>query len=102
MLVYEVTIEVEPSIRSSYEAWLRPHVAEILALPGFTGAEILEVVEPRADDGWIAIRTQYRLVDRTALDAYLSEHAPRLRADGMARFGDAMRARRCVLAPLPA
>lgn len=100
MLLYEVTIEIEPAIRAEYVAWLRPHVDEILSLPGFTGAEIFEVSEPMAADGWTAICTGYRLVDASALDAYLRDHAPRLRADGVARFGDRMRARRRVLVPL--
>jgi hypothetical protein len=40
---------------------------------------------------------QYTLVDASALDAYLREHAPRLRADGVARFGDGFRAHRRIL-----
>lgn len=100
MLVYEVTVEVHPAIRADYEAWLRPHVAEILALPGFVGADILEVLEPAADDGWPAICAQYRLTDHAALEAYLREHAPRLRADGIARFGERMRATRRVMRPV--
>jgi hypothetical protein len=100
MLVYEVTVEVDAEIREAYVAWLRPHVDEILALRGFTGAEIFEVVDPVCDDGWIGLCTQYRLADPAALEAYLRDHAPRLRADGIARFGERMRARRRVLAPL--
>lgn len=102
MVVYEVNIDIDPAIRAEYLAWLRPHVDEILALPGFSGADVFEVVDPACDDGWIGICTQYRLADRAALDAYLREHAPRLRADGVARFGDRMRGRRRVLAPLAA
>jgi hypothetical protein len=40
---------------------------------------------------------QYALVDLTALDGYLREHAPRLRAEGVARFGDRVRAQRRIL-----
>jgi Domain of unknown function (DUF4286) len=40
---------------------------------------------------------QYTLVDAAALDGYLREHAPRLRADGVARFGDGFRAHRRIL-----
>lgn len=99
MIVYEVSVHIEPALRDAYFAWLRPHVAEILVLPGFTGADMFDVDEPLADDGWIGVCMQFRLVDRAALDAYLRDHAPRLRADGIARFGDRMRAQRRVLAP---
>jgi hypothetical protein len=40
------------------------------------------------------------LRDRAALDDYLREHAPRMRAEGIARFGDRFRAERRVLVPL--
>lgn len=99
MRIYEVTVEIERASRASYVAWLRAHVAEILALPGFTGAEIDEVLEP-ASETHATFCVRYRLVDAAALEAYLRDHAPRLRADGLARFGERMRATRRVLAPL--
>jgi hypothetical protein len=40
---------------------------------------------------------QYRLRGADALAAYLRDHAPRLRADGIARFGERVRASRRVL-----
>ena len=97
MLVYEVCVDVHPSVHADYRAWLGAHVAGILALPGFLGAETFERVEPVADDGWPALCVQYRVADDDALAAYLRDHAPRLRADGLARFGTRMRATRRVL-----
>ena len=100
MVVYEVNVEVDAAIRVEYLRWLRDHVAEILALPGFTGADVFEVADPAGDAGRLSVCMQYRLVDAAALEVYLREHAPRLRADGIARFGDRMRAHRRVLHPL--
>lgn len=97
MVIYEVNLDVDAAIRADYLAWLRAHVAEIRALPGFTGAELLEVFDPAPADGRFALCVQYRLVDAAALDTYLREHAPRLRADGTARFGDRFQARRRVM-----
>lgn len=97
MTVYEVNIRIDHAIRDGYLRWLDAHVAEIVALPGFTGAEVLEVVDPPAADGFATFCVQYRLVDAAALDAYLRDHAPRLRADGIARFGTRMQASRRVL-----
>jgi antibiotic biosynthesis monooxygenase (ABM) superfamily enzyme len=99
MVVYEVSVEVDAPIRADYLAWLEGHVAEILALPGFTGCDVFEVTDP-ADDATLRVCMQYRLVDEAALAAYLRDHAPRLRAEGAERFGTRMRASRRVMRPL--
>ena len=97
MIVYEVNLFVRLEIAVEYREWLDAHVREIVALPGFLGAEVFERREPAAGEGELALCTQYRLRDAAALDEYLREHAPRLRADGIARFGDRFRAERRVL-----
>lgn len=96
-VVYEVNLDVDAAIRDDYLGWLHPHIAEICALPGFTGAQLFEVVDPAPAPGRVAWCVQYVLCDRTALDDYLREHAPRLRAEGIARFGDRFSASRRVL-----
>lgn len=97
--VYEVDIDIDAVIESDYRAWLAAHVAEILSLDGFTGATMSDVLDPPPPPGRVHLCVQYRLADAASLDAYLRDHAPRLRAQGIARFGDAMRATRRVLAP---
>lgn len=96
-VIYEVSVHVDPSIEADYRRWLPGHVGELLAIPGFVGARVFDVVEPRADDGWVGLCMQFTLVDQAALDAYLLAHAARLRADGVARFGALFRATRRVL-----
>ena len=97
MIVYEVNLFVRRAIEAEYRAWLDAHVREIVALPGFEGAEVFARLDPAAAEGEVALCTQYRLRDDDALRDYLREHAPRLRADGLARFGDGFRAERRVL-----
>jgi hypothetical protein len=99
-LVYEVDLEVEAAIAADYRDWLRGHVAAILALPGFRGAEVQEVLEPAAPAGFAGLCVRYRLDDEDAWTAYLREHAPRMRAEGEARFGGRFHARRRLLRPL--
>ena len=41
-VVYEVTLEVDLALRDEYRLWLDEHVRQMLALPGFLGAEIQE------------------------------------------------------------
>jgi hypothetical protein len=100
-VVYEVNLDLEAGVRAEYLDWLAPHVAEICALPGFLDARILEVTDPPPAAGRASLCVQYRLTGPQALGVYLTEHAPRLRAEGLARFGDRFSASRRVLAPLP-
>ncbi len=96
-IVYEVNIEVDAAAHDDYRLWLRDHIAEILALPGFTGAKIFDVLEPPPSAGRIGLCVQYAMKDRESFDDYLRHHAPRLRADGVARFGDRFQTSRRVL-----
>lgn len=97
MIVYVVELEMEATLRGEYLAWLRGHVEEMLALPGFTGADILERRDPPPPAGRWGVDVHYRLRDGRAFEAYLSEHAPRMRAAGLARFGQRVYASRRVL-----
>jgi len=99
VLVYEVNLAVEADVAEAFAAWLPGHVAELLALPGFLDAEIFTVDEPAPPAGEVALSVRYRLRDRAALDGYLRDHAARMRADGIARFGDRFQATRRVLQP---
>ena len=100
MVVYEVNLEVETEVAEAYAAWLAPHVAEVLAAPGFVSADWW-TVEPDGDDRQPGVRwcVQYRVESRAALQTYFDEHAGRLRGDGLARFGGRFRASRRVLLP---
>ena len=97
--VYEVNIDLDAAIAAEYRGWLREHVAQILALPGFIDAQVFDVAEPTPAAGRVAQRVQYRLRDAAALQDYFDQHAARLRGDGVARFGDNFRATRRVLRP---
>lgn len=97
MIVYEVNLFVARAIEREFRDWLDAHVREIVALPGFTGAQVLERLQPAPEADECVFCTQYRLHDEAALEDYLREHAPRMRADGVARFGDRFRAERRVL-----
>lgn len=97
MIVYVVELEMEIALRDEYLAWLDNHVHEMLALPGFTGAEILIRSEPPAPAGRCIVQAHYRLRDRAAWEDYLAHHAARMRAAGLARFGQRVRASRTIL-----
>jgi hypothetical protein len=96
--VYEVTLRVDRAIAADYLAWLRAHIVQVLALPGFVDARLYAIdVDVVADDECIGWCVHYRLRDRAALESYLHEHAPQMRAEGLARFGTRFRAERRIL-----
>ena len=97
-VIYEVTLHANAEIADAYLAWLLEHVAQMLALPGFESAELESLIEESSiERGWCV---RYRLRARAALDAYLRDHAARMRGEGTARFGDGFRAQRRILEPL--
>ncbi|MDP6364044.1 MAG: DUF4286 family protein [Candidatus Poseidoniia archaeon] len=105
MIIYEVNLTVDPDIADEYAAWLKPHIAHILEIDGFLGAEWFErdaAADGATSRGGDKVRwtIQYRLRDRVALEAYQRDHAPTLIHEGQARFGGRFRASRRVLEPM--
>lgn len=97
-VIYEVTVHVRGDLADAYLGWLRAHIAQMLALPGFQDAALEALLDDAPGErGWCV---RYRLRDLPALEDYLRQHAPRMRADGLARFGDGLRAQRRILEPL--
>ena len=94
-VVYEVDLEADADIAGTFDTWLRDHIADMLQFDGFRSAEILD--DTSAPPGRIRRVVQYRLRDRAALDDYFANHAPRMRAEGVARFGNRFSAGRRVL-----
>jgi hypothetical protein len=84
-VVYEVTGTVAARRRAEYEAWLRDeHVRDVLATGCFRDAWVVRLADGR-------VRTSYVAASADDLARYVAEHAPRLRALGVERFGDDVR-----------
>ncbi|MDH4166681.1 MAG: DUF4286 family protein [Gammaproteobacteria bacterium] len=95
-VLYEVNLDADAAIEGPFDTWLRDHIADVLQFDGFLSAEILG--DDTAAEGRIRRIVQYRLRNQAALDAYLRDYAPRMRAQGAERFGDRFRAERRMLA----
>lgn len=69
----------------TYIRWLCDgHVQQVIA-GGASGAEVIRLdAEPGLEH---AAEVRYRFATREALDRYLREFAPALRAEGLAKFG---------------
>ncbi len=71
---------------AAYAAWLLDgHVQAVLAA-GASDAAVIRLDAPPDATGW-PVEARYAFADRAGYDRYVREHAPRLRAEGLARFG---------------
>lgn len=94
-VIYEVSAAVPPVRKREFEDWLRGHIPEVLAVPGFKRASLWEVQGDTPS--WVV---QYEVESRQALQRYLDEDAERMRQDGLRRFGeDLLATRRIYLNP---
>lgn len=82
MLAYTVSCTfTDPSVADEWIAWLHDeHLADVLA-GGATAAEIV-----RLDGDTTRCEVRYRFPSREAFATYERDHAPRLRAEGLAKF----------------
>ncbi|MBI2517060.1 MAG: DUF4286 family protein [Opitutae bacterium] len=72
-------------VRGRFLAWLSPnHVLEVMK----GGATAVRIVLPdrESDSAPAVVETQYVFPSRKAFEAYLRDHAPALRADGLKHF----------------
>ncbi len=100
MTIYEVSIEIDAERAADYRAWLANHVRELLALPGFIKAHVFEVEADRPDPARVGLLVHYELENHVALQHYLQQHAPAMRAKADEHFAGRYSASRRVLIPL--
>jgi hypothetical protein len=81
VIAYTVLIELDDTaLAADWERWLREtHVADVVAAGALDG-EVL-----RLDGSPIRLECRYHFSSRDAFARYQREHAPRLRAEGLAR-----------------
>jgi hypothetical protein len=88
MYIYNVTINVEPSIRDSWLEWMQSiHIPEMLGTGKFHEARICQV-RVEEETGGYTYAVQYLTTSEQLLQDYYQEDAARMRQDGLERFGD--------------
>ncbi len=82
---YTVTAEVDDEATArAWAEWLRTkHLADVVA----AGASQAELIQWSA----LVFESRYRFESRAAFERYEAEHAPRLRAEGLAAFPKGVR-----------
>lgn len=73
----------DPAIARAWLKWLEDgHLADVCA----AGAHHAEAVRLDGEGPELTYEARYRFASRAAFEAYERDHAPRLRAEGLARF----------------
>lgn len=85
MIAYTVTAELpNADLRREYIAWLGSgHLDDVIDAGALSGS-IVRIDDPAEP---FRVETRYLFTGRHDLEVYLRDHAPALRADGLARFG---------------
>lgn len=74
------------AVAAAYVAWLEGGHTDEVVKGGAESAMIVRL-EPDAPGGPARVEVRYVFSTREAFDRYIRECAPRLRAEGLARFG---------------
>jgi hypothetical protein len=96
VIIYEVNLHVDREIAEEFSSWLEGHIVIVVERGGFVDATWWECVET-IDPDRVHWSIHYHATTVAALDAYLRDHAPRLREDGRKRFGKHFEADRRIL-----
>ena len=91
MLIYEVNIEPEDSIREEFLLWLKEHIREMLEIDGF------EKAQTYFEQNSKTIIVHYYVSSQSDLDIYINKKAPLMRAQGQNLFKDQLKIQRRVL-----
>lgn len=87
MIIYNVTVNVDDSVKEEWLHWINIHIPQVLATGKFLEAKLTKVLVEE-ELGGTTYSIQYRAKTRTALEEYYRDHAERLRQDGLKRFAD--------------
>jgi len=97
MLIYNVTINVEESVKDAWVSWMvKTHIPDVLATGRFLDATMTRVLV-NEEMGGVTYSVQYKVKDRKTLDLYYQNDADRLRNETVKRFGNSLVAFRTEL-----
>jgi len=86
MVLYNVTIVLEPSIKADWLQWMRAtHIPAVMATGCFKEYKMSQVIDDRNPDQ-TTFAIQYLCESHEVLNNYQKEHAPALQADHTNRY----------------
>ena len=97
MVLYNVTIKVDPSIAREWINWLNEeHIPDILATGCFTNAKVFHLLEQEESDG-ITYCVQYEALNKSDYEKYISTYATEMRKKATEKWNNQFIAFRSVL-----
>lgn len=98
MIVYSVTINLQPDIEADWVQWMRQtHIPDVLNTGCFSEASLHKLLIPETEDDSVSYNVQYLLVDMQQLQRYQNEFATALQAEHTARYEGKFIAFRTIL-----
>ncbi|MBR9921833.1 MAG: DUF4286 family protein [Bacteroidetes bacterium] len=97
MIIYNVTVKVEPEIREDWQKWMQEiHIPDVMKTGYFTEFTFSRVISMDESDG-ITFSIQYKCPDMATLHKYQVQQAPRLQAEHNGRYKERYVAFRTLL-----
>ncbi len=97
MIIYNVTVKVDESIKPEWLAWLKgEHIPDMVATGCFTHAVILQLLEVDNSEG-PTFAIQYHSESKGLYNNYIENHAPAMRQKSFDKWGDKFIAFRSVM-----
>ncbi|MFV0247808.1 MAG: DUF4286 family protein [Tenacibaculum sp.] len=89
MYIYNITINIDCSIRNQWLVWIKKHILEVLATGYFTSAKLTQVLVEQEAEGF-TYAVQYIAKTRADLNNYYKQYSAELRKQGTEKFADKM------------
>ncbi len=97
MFIYNVTINVQESIKNDWLSWLKEeHIPEVIGTGCFTHAVILRLMEVDDSEG-PTYAIQYHAESKSLYNNYIENHASEMRQKSFDKWGDKFIAFRSVM-----
>ena len=88
MIVYNITLKVDPPIEKEWVKWLKEeHIPEVMATKLFIEYKFYKLLEQDETEG-ITYVVQYFSSTAAHLDEYLNKYAPALREKSISKWGN--------------
>jgi hypothetical protein len=98
MILYNVTVNVEPSVHEDWLEWMRTtHIPDVLSTGLFVDHRLCRLLNDEYSREGVTYAVQYRLKTLEDLRKYQQEYAPALQAEHKERYQDKCLAFRTLL-----
>lgn len=88
MILYNVTIQVDPSISDSWLIWMKEeHIPEVISTGLFSEAKCWRLLDHQ-DGAGMTYAVQYLSPNRAMYEQYIEQYAPILRQKGIDKWGE--------------